>query len=303
MSSQLFHIGGLGYRICSRSEYPLQECRNDWFRPFLSCGAADVGLAAGDEICVTVEPMGGDDPMVGYDRVLEHKGRTHILKGDGIYRIQTFGDYVCRDLKWTTQFGPGLHYASSRTTELIREDGGACLPGVGAYPHFRFLLPWHLAARGGVWIHCAGAVRNGQFFFLAGRSGKGKSTIARILHDSGLFRIASDEVNVVRHHRGSIMGYGTPWYSSAHLCGNISGPAKGLFFLEHARENRMAPMATGEALQRMLKQVFLPWYDEATLNLVLSHLERLVQSTPCWTLAFRPDEEVSRTLADFVDGL
>ncbi len=300
MSSQLFQVGGLGYSLPLSEDYPFLERESDWFRPFCRCPPS---WDSGDELHLTIEPLDGNESTVGFDRVLEHKGKTHILKGDGVYRIQSYADYVCRELEWTTQFGVGLDRVITRTTELVRENGSTFLPGIGIYPHFRFILPWHLATRDGLWVHCAGAVRNGRFFLLAGRSGRGKSTLARILQDSGHFQVSSDEVNVVRMYRGTITGFGTPWYSSAQLTHNISGPVKGLFFLEHARENCIAPMSKGEALQRMLKQVFLPWFDEPTLQRILSTLETVVQSIPCWTLGFRPDEAVAGSLAEFADGL
>ena len=235
--------------------------------------------------------------------MLEHKGRTRLMKGTGGYCVRTYGDYLCTELLWSTRFGETSGRAECETSERVRqEDGGWALPGIGAYPHFRFMLPCHLAWRGGLWVHCAGALRGGRYYLFAGRSGRGKSTIARILSDSGLFQVGSDEVSVVRTGEGRATGYGTPWYSSAQLAANHAGEVAALVFLDHGEDNVVEPLDKAEATKGMLKQIFLPWWEDAAMRRTLAALDELVGRTSCWRLKFRPDEAVAGVLADFVDG-
>ena len=300
--SNVFNIGGVAYRLKATDGQPIQGCRNPWFRHFL---CPPKGYGCGDEIEVAISPFHEERPELERRLVLEHKGRTHLLKDEtGGYCARTYGDYLCKELLWETSFSGNGACAHSETAEKVRvEDGTWALPGIGANPHFRFMLPSHLAWRGGLWVHCAGALRGGRYCLLAGRSGRGKSTIARIMHDSGLFQIGSDEVNIVRIREGKATGYGTPWYSSAQLAANHAGEISALIFLDHGKDNAVEAMTKAEATKRMLKQILLPWWDETEMRRTLAALDDLICAASCWQLRFRPDESVADYLADFADGL
>lgn len=68
-----------------------------------------------------------------------------------------------------------------------------------------------LAPRGGLLIHAAGVVIDGEAWLLPGPSGTGKSTAARA---PDLRRVLSDERIIARRHRDRWRAWGTPWWSA-----------------------------------------------------------------------------------------
>jgi hypothetical protein len=204
---------------------------------------------------------------------------------------------------WTSWVAQGAHSVELCVDMGRDDDGASAYPGLDRYPHLRHVAAWRLAESGGLWIHASVGIRNGIAYVFTGRSGRGKSTLSRLLHAAHAFEIACDEKNVLREHGDEFWAFGTPWTSSARLCANVAAPLGGLFFLGHAKENAIAPCSAGAALKILLPQIHLPWFDDTMCNQILGTVERLIERTPKWTLGFRPDEDVAQELADFVDAL
>jgi hypothetical protein len=92
------------------------------------------------------------------------------------------------------------------------EDGGARFPGV--FENFlRVLVAYRLLELGGAVLHSAGVVKDGAAFLFLGRSGAGKTTVARLSLAQGA-DVLSDDLNAV-----IAAGWGT---------GAVSGTAAGV---------------------------------------------------------------------------
>jgi hypothetical protein len=75
------------------------------------------------------------------------------------------------------------------------EDGGERFPGV--FENFlRVLVSYRLLELGGAVLHSAGVVRDGAAFLFLGRSGAGKTTVARLSLAQGA-EVLSDDLNAV----------------------------------------------------------------------------------------------------------
>ncbi len=75
------------------------------------------------------------------------------------------------------------------------EDGGERFPGV--FENFlRVLVAYRLLDLGGVVLHSAGVVRDGAAFLFLGRSGAGKTTVARLSQAQGA-EVLSDDLNAL----------------------------------------------------------------------------------------------------------
>jgi hypothetical protein len=82
-----------------------------------------------------------------------------------------------------------------RGTLWTCEDGGERFPGV--FENFlRVLVAYRLLEIGGAVLHCAGVVKDGAAFLFLGRSGAGKTTVARLSLAQG-GEVLSDDLNAL----------------------------------------------------------------------------------------------------------
>lgn len=159
-------------------------------------------------------------------------------------------------------------------------------------------LAWYLAgtADGAVLIH-ASAVRQGDVALVAcGKSGDGKSTLARLARGAGL-ELMTDEV-VMLFPGGAVSG--TPFRSDFDNAGG-PGLAHARYFvaLKHAQAETLAPLSSMEAVQLALAQCF----EIAEVALAGAEVRRrlleFLAAVQPRTLAFRKDPQAGR----FVSGL
>lgn len=161
----------------------------------------------------------------------------------------------------------------------------------------QLLLMYILARRQGALVHAAGAVAGGGGFVFAGRSGAGKTTMARQLQAAGKAPLLSDDRVVVRKVDGRYSVYGTPWAGDAQIALNRSAPLGALCFLHHGRINRIERVSPRDAFEKLLPMVSIPWYDRGMVEQITSFCEALTRDVPSYDLHFVPTAEV----ADFIE--
>lgn len=174
--------------------------------------------------------------------------------------------------------------------------------GAGRYP-LEFPLevvffPSVLAHHGGAVVHAAGAIRDGRGFVFAGRSGAGKTTLARLLDAHG-YEIVNDERVVVRVEGERVRMYGTPWPGDLGTTSPRSAPLAGLFFLEHAPTTLTAPVTPAAAAGVLLPRCRLPFWDRRGMDGLLKALDAVVTRVRCSRLGFAPDASVIAFLDRF----
>ncbi|OFW61945.1 MAG: hypothetical protein A2133_07020 [Actinobacteria bacterium RBG_16_64_13] len=166
------------------------------------------------------------------------------------------------------------------------------------YPLDQLLLMNHLATRGGVIAHAAGAVVEGSALVFPGVSGAGKSTLSRLLAGAGLGdSLLSDDRVVLQMATGegveeSCEVWGTPWPGDAGVARNGFAPLGALLFLVKADLNEVIPLTTAAAMRRLMPVVTCPWYDAERVSVVLDTCARVVQGVPCYDLRSRADSGV-----------
>lgn len=170
----------------------------------------------------------------------------------------------------------------------------------------RFLAVVLLAPRQGLLHHTATARFRGRVWLFPGRSGIGKSTLARLLAGHSEFEVIGDDCAVTRYWEPSASGdggyraYGTPWPSSAGFAVNTSAPLGGLFFLNQSPENRIEPLSPREAFHRLLPASNLLWWHPEWMPVMLDACDRLTRSVPAWQFSFAPTPAAVEMLADFL---
>ena len=93
----------------------------------------------------------------------------------------------------------------------------------------RIVYSFALIEAHGLVIHAASLVRNGRAFLFCGRSGSGKTTIARLSQHATLL---SDELSIVRITDHRVRCYGTPFWGDLARAGeDRAAPLVGIYFL------------------------------------------------------------------------
>jgi hypothetical protein len=143
-----------------------------------------------------------------------------------------------------------------------------------------------LEARGLV-MHAASLVRNGRARVFAGKSGSGKTTVARLSTDATLL---SDELSIVRMTDEGARSYGTPFWGELARAGQAtSAPLSGIYFLRHGRQHVATRLTPRQAVERLLPNVVFFARDADLTARVLEIAAELVDAVPSFDLAFRPD--------------
>ncbi len=148
-----------------------------------------------------------------------------------------------------------------------------------------------LARQGGFLLHSASAIRNGKAFLFAGVSGAGKTTISRLAPPEAT--LLTDEISYVRKLGAGYVAFGTPFTGElAKLGENVSAPVDTLYLLAQGPENRIDPVAPGEAARGLLANVLFFANDEDFVHSVFDSALQFVSRVPVARLTFVPDARV-----------
>ncbi len=148
-----------------------------------------------------------------------------------------------------------------------------------------------LARQGGFLLHSASALRNGKAFLFAGVSGAGKTTISRLAPPDAT--LLTDEISYVRKHDAGYVAFGTPFTGElAKLGENVSAPVAALYLLAQGPENRIDPVAPGEAARSLLANVLFFAEDEELVRAAFHSAFEFVSRVPVSRLTFVPDARV-----------
>lgn len=122
-------------------------------------------------------------------------------------------------------------------------------------------------------------------YLICAPAGTGKSTHAflwkKYLGDS--VAIINGDKPILSFGEKDIRVYGTPWRGKEGWGCNTDASVSGVVFLERSQTNRIERLAPSEALDEMLRQVFLPREDSGLLT-TLELVDQLLQTTPLYRL-------------------
>jgi len=156
-----------------------------------------------------------------------------------------------------------------------------------------------LAQEGGFLMHAASAIRNGKAFLFAGVSGAGKTTISRLAPSDAT--LLTDEISYVRKdgrkdvkkQNLSYVAFGTPFTGElAKLGENVSAPISAFYLLAQGPENRIDPVAPGQAVRELLANVLFFAEDQELVQRSFHAACEFVSRVPVSRLTFVPDARV-----------
>jgi hypothetical protein len=160
----------------------------------------------------------------------------------------------------------------------------------------RILHTLLLAREGGFLVHAASLVHHGRTFLLAGRSGAGKTTIARLAPPDAV--LLTDEISYVRWQQGQYHAFGTPFAGELARVGeNLHAPLDTVYLLAKGRQNMIEPIAPADASRALLRNILFFARDAALAHLVFQAACDFVCRRPVRRLTFVPDSRVWELIA------
>lgn len=164
-----------------------------------------------------------------------------------------------------------------------------CVQSEYAFDTFlRALLALYLPYQRGVLVHACALVEGDRAYVFAGRSGSGKSTIARMLAEQ--VHVLSDELVVLRQTEVGWEAFGTPFWGEFQRAGmNIHAPIHGIYLLRQAKQHAIERVGRRESLTALL-QCSLQFAEGSHIaEKMLEVVTDLVTAVPVGRLHFLPD--------------
>lgn len=153
-----------------------------------------------------------------------------------------------------------------------------------------------LAGYNGLYLHSSAVEVDGKAYLFSGTCGVGKSTHTSLWQQMLGDRVCrfNDDKPTLRRVDDRWYAYGTPWCGKDGINVNKKVPLAGICFLKQGSENRIRRLEPGEAIPKILSQTIRKFKNPAKLDLMLSHLEKLVQEIPVYELVNRPELEAAQ---------
>ena len=142
------------------------------------------------------------------------------------------------------------------------------------------------------------SIDNGYIF--TGPSGVGKSTHVNLLKD-----IYKDRLVIINDDKPFIDKdyniYGSPWSGKSHLSTNTKSRLKGIFVLYQDKVNKIEELASSEALNYLIKQIYIPKGMNET-NIGLDFLINLVKDIPIYRVGLDLDKDAYKITSKIMLG-
>lgn len=234
---------------------------------------------------------------VGFSDHFGTPGGELIFNSGGLWKLYRDAEGFCFRFA-TAHLGP-TPYKQARVSEdfttgrieLARQYFSATEPvNPLEYPLDELLWIHRLAKGEGVEVHGCGVMApDGRGVLLAGHSGAGKSTSARLWSQHRAARVLSDDRIILRQENGRIQMYGTPWHGDAGIAEAAHAPVDAIFVLQHGKANELRPLGVAEGAAELLARSFVPHHSSDGLASVLEFFHVVTDSVPCFAFSFVPD--------------
>lgn len=165
------------------------------------------------------------------------------------------------------------------------------------YDFLQILLISYFAKEGkGVFSHAIGMKDcDGSGLIFAGKSGAGKTTMARLWHKYSRAVVLNDDRMIIRKIGNEFYVFGSPWHGefNDYRVSNMDGAsANKIFFIYHNSTNKLRKISGREALGLLYPVIFPTFWDKGCLENILSFCCELVGKIQGYSLGFVNDKSI-----------
>lgn len=214
---------------------------------------------------------------------------------DLITEVPEAGDLVprCKDYLYDGAFGADIVI---RTENFHPENWPKLSYDQMVYMESGFQFNGHLLKFNGMRLHASAVALDGKAYLFSAPCGTGKSTHTRLWQSvfGDKAKVFNDDKPALRCIDGKWYAYGTPWCGKAGININMKVPLAGICFLKQAPHNRIRRMTPLQASQVIIWQTIHRFKHVENLDLMLGHVNSIVQSIPVLELENRPEPEAAQ---------
>lgn len=160
-----------------------------------------------------------------------------------------------------------------------------------SFPFLELMLVSLLSMKKGIIIHSSSVIDNNSGYLFVGKSGSGKSTMAKLWQ----FRKAvllNDERTIIKKNNKYFQIFTAPRNRLSDLTTSQGFRLKKIFFIEHAKENEVSMVKDSMALPELLARSSIPFWNKEKLAYIFNFLRQLVSEVPCYKLEFLPNQSI-----------
>ena len=133
-------------------------------------------------------------------------------------------------------------------------------------------------------FHGAAIEHGGNAYLFTAPSGTGKTTHINLwrrnLGDN--VRMINGDKPIIQVAENAVV-YGTPWAGKEGYNRNVSAPIKAICILKQGKTNNIVKLGIGDALNSIMKQVYMPKNPES-LSKTLSLIGKVLENVPVYLL-------------------
>lgn len=199
----------------------------------------------------------------------------------------------CQSYIWTEEGTPDIviletEYDASRYPTSWREETVAYMESSRLF--YRALLE-----NDGFYLHASAVCVDGRAYLFSGPSGMGKTTHTRLWQQifGEKAQVINDDKPALRCLEGIWYAYGTPWCGKDGININRKVPLAGICFLRQAPHNKIRRLSQLEAATNIISQTIRHFKNLDRLDMMLSHVDKLVREIPVYELENRPELEAA----------
>ena len=146
-----------------------------------------------------------------------------------------------------------------------------------------------------VLTHASCIMYEGNAYLFLGKSGTGKSTHSRMwLNAIEGTELMNDDHPVVRIDKdGKAIAYGSPWSGKTHCYKNVQAPVGGIIRIVRAPHNKARRLSPIESYASLMTSCSGMTWEPSLADGRDRTIQKIIASTPCWTMECLPDEDAA----------
>jgi hypothetical protein len=198
---------------------------------------------------------------------------------------------------FTHDYGFGEIYHSDQSS-FFTPTGSSSLSFL---PTDQIILAQALAYRSGCYMHACGIDWHGKGILFLGRSGAGKSTVARMFQ--GEAHVLCDDRIIVRNQDGTFRIYGTWSHGDVKEITNRGVPLHSIYVLSKDTLSRVEAMRQKrEVLKNLFSRLIRPYVTVSWFKKIAETISAVTDKVPCYRIFFNRSGDMVQLLNQKVHG-
>ena len=167
---------------------------------------------------------------------------------------------------------------------------------MNAFHLLRIAIECNFAYHNNVSIHASLIAHNYKAILFTPPSATGKSTQAELWNNFVGAKIINGDRPVLHPNLSEVRAYGVPWDGKEQLFIQDDYPVSAIVEVRQAKENHVRKLTENQAFKLLLKQCFIPMWDDTAKFSVIQTIRFISKNVPFYRLFCLPQESATELL-------